>query len=229
MTGAIEHGALIRDDGVQPDRVDFTFNPTTVVIKKSAMWQDNPRSGQRQSPHGQFVGTRGLTIDFKLLFDAWAAQTRDVSEKVQTLLDWTCATEETSRSGRPQPPLVHLHWGSAKYFFRCYLKEVTATYTLFDEEGLPKRAEVQVILAETPPDRDGQNPTSGGVAGNRVRILTGEDALPSVSYAEYGTPTMWRALALANDIDDPMRVPAGTELFVPSPTAARDLPGGRRA
>ena len=43
------------------------------------------------------------------------------------------------------------------------------------------------------------------------------DSLASVAFAEYGDPTAWRALAAFNDIDDPLRVPTGSLLLLPTP------------
>lgn len=41
--------------------------------------------------------------------------------------------------------------------------------------------------------------------------------------AEYGRPTLWRALALANDVDDPLRLRAGRVLLVPPQAEAEGL------
>jgi nucleoid-associated protein YgaU len=42
------------------------------------------------------------------------------------------------------------------------------------------------------------------------------DSLMSIAYQEYGDSALWRAIALANDIDDPLRLPTGLELRVPA-------------
>ena len=51
-----------------------------------------------------------------------------------------------------------------------------------------------------------QNPTSGGVVGRRSVTIDAGDTLSAVAFAEYGNPNMWRALAEANNIDDPLRL-----------------------
>ena len=40
-------------------------------------------------------------------------------------------------------------------------------------------------------------------------------SLPSISYASYGDPTRWRAIAEANGIDDPLALRRGRMLAVP--------------
>jgi nucleoid-associated protein YgaU len=47
------------------------------------------------------------------------------------------------------------------------------------------------------------------------------DTLTSVAQQEYGDPGLWRALADANGVDDPMRLPAGARLLVPPRARAR--------
>jgi nucleoid-associated protein YgaU len=42
------------------------------------------------------------------------------------------------------------------------------------------------------------------------------DTLQSVAFKAYGDPALWREIARANDIDDPMRVRPGQRLLVPS-------------
>jgi nucleoid-associated protein YgaU len=41
------------------------------------------------------------------------------------------------------------------------------------------------------------------------------DSLPSIAFAAYGDPTQWRAIAEANEIDDPLRLPRGRALAIP--------------
>jgi nucleoid-associated protein YgaU len=42
------------------------------------------------------------------------------------------------------------------------------------------------------------------------------DTLASIAYREYGDPTLWRPLATFNRVDDPLRIPLGGVLMLPS-------------
>jgi nucleoid-associated protein YgaU len=42
------------------------------------------------------------------------------------------------------------------------------------------------------------------------------DNLQSIATAGYGSPGRWRALAEANDIDDPLRVRPGEVVYLPN-------------
>lgn len=159
-----------------------------------------------------------------VMFDALEDTACNVVKNVELLLRWTCVTKSSFGTNNPQPPLLHLHWGETKYL-TGYLKSVTARYTLFSHDGLPLRASVDIIIEETPQLAEAQNPTSGGVAGRRSVGLGAGDSLASLARKVYGDANLWRALAVANGIDDPMRVPLGTALLVPPLAEARALAG----
>ena len=42
------------------------------------------------------------------------------------------------------------------------------------------------------------------------------DSLASVANAEYGEPTMWRAIAITNELEDPFNLRVGQELLLPN-------------
>jgi nucleoid-associated protein YgaU len=64
--------------------------------------------------------------------------------------------------------------------------------------------------------RGARNPTSGGVPGRAVHLLAPGQTLPGLARDAYDEPGAWRALAAANDIDDPLRVRPGATLYLPA-------------
>jgi nucleoid-associated protein YgaU len=60
------------------------------------------------------------------------------------------------------------------------------------------------------------NPTSRGVPGRTSVLIRAADSLPSVALSCYGDASLWRDLAEANGLDDPLRVRPGTVLLVPA-------------
>jgi nucleoid-associated protein YgaU len=81
---------------------------------------------------------------------------------------------------------------------------------------MPIRGVATVSLEEIADEQQGQNPTSGALSARRVHTVVAGDSLPSIVWREYGDPTIWRVLAEANDIDDPLRLRAGTTLMLPA-------------
>jgi nucleoid-associated protein YgaU len=110
---------------------------------------------------------------------------------------------------------VRFQWGAVTGF-PAHITSVSVKYTLFTPSGTPVRAVCTVQMEEMGGETSGQNPTSGALAARSVHTMVDGDSLPSIAYAEYGDPTLWRVLAEANDIDDPMRLPVGRPLLVPA-------------
>jgi hypothetical protein len=190
------------------------FNPGEYTVTKSAEWRETPTSGAPSAPKPEFVGTRPRTMRMKLLFDAWATDTDDISGDVEKLLEWTNPTAASIAQGRPAPPILSFHWGASTYF-DAYLSSVDAQYTMFESDGTPLRATVAVTLVEIPSEPARQNPSSGSLARHRTAMLAAGDSLHSIAHREYGDSTLWRGIAAANRIDDPLRVEIGTTLLIP--------------
>jgi Contractile injection system tube protein len=209
--------------------LEFDYNPTTLTITKTSEWKPQKGKKGQEPPPPEFVGTNPRNLAMTVMFDALEDADHTVIEYVNLLLLWTCATKDSFDKNNPQPPLLFLQWGGTHYMLG-YLKSVTARYTLFSSDGTPLRASVDITIEETEELAKAQNPTSGGVAGRRSVGLGAGDSLPSLARQVYGDPNLWRALAVANGIDDPMRVPNGTTLLVPPLAEARALatPGAGR-
>ena len=196
------------------ERLSCLFNPKEITITKSSQWKRSPNRGSRDSSQPEFVGTNPRTLKMDLLFEGWETGAGDVSADVDKLFTWTTPTQESINNNQPQPPLVVLHWG-AKSYFEVYVKQVQAKYTLFDPQGSPVRAVVTCTFEETPMAAEGQNPTSGGRAGSRTHTVVEGESLQSIAYREYREPSRWRAIALTNGIDDPLRLRPGKSLLIP--------------
>lgn len=215
-----ERGRLKAKSGAD---VSFHYNPAEMTISKSSDWKATPTKGAKSGVKAEFTGTNPREIKMQLHLEAFAADdhARDVAKDVDQLFAWTNPTDKALDKNKAHPETLNLIWG--KQYFDCYLKSVSAKFTLFDGEGRPLRAKVDISLGESPTSASAQNPTSGGVGGRRQHLVVAGDTLQSVSTAEYGRPTLWRALALANNVDDPLRLRAGRLLLVPSQAEAEGL------
>jgi nucleoid-associated protein YgaU len=219
MSGALEKAFIALKDG--SEQLTCAFNPREYTIATSATWHKTPAKGAKSAPKPEFVGANPRSMQMELFFDAWEAG-GDVSKAVDTLIGWTKPTPKSLSDNKPNPPIVVFHWGT-KAFFDAYLKQVSAKYTLFLQDGTPVRASVGVGLEEVPAEPPKQNPSSGGMPGQRTHLVSSADTLHSVAYAEYGDASLWRGLADANGIDDPLRLMPGTTLLIPPATVAVEL------
>ncbi|HEY5115714.1 MAG TPA: peptidase M23, partial [Nakamurella sp.] len=195
--------------------IDFQFNPKEVTIAKTVKWDSKPSTGAKKAGPPEFKGPEPGKLTLEMFFDATAKHDGSVVEAVDKLFSCCIATDKTHANDKPMPPLVVFKWGAITSF-PAYVTSVSAKYTLFSAGGVPIRAVCTVSLQEMPGEKGKQNPTSGALATRAIhRVVIGE-TLASVAYAEYGDPTLWRQLANFNRIDDPMRIPLGSLLMLPS-------------
>jgi hypothetical protein len=233
MTGFIPpiRGFLVPKGSFPPAGLQFHFNPTNMTITKVPGWHSEPvRNDPKGQPHTEWVGNQPALLKLKLLFDSTDdfGLPRSVSDAIDQLREWTAPTRSSMNNQRPQPTTLQLYWGSdpTSYFPLCRIKSLTIRYTKFDRTGSPERATVDIQLAEVANRLPMQNPTSGGIVGRRSVTVDAGDTLAGIAFREYGNPNMWRALAEANGIDNPMRLRPGAALLVPDRGDAERLVRG---
>lgn len=143
----------------------------------------------------------------------------DVATNCEQLLDWTNPTTTAGGTKNPKLPNLKFIWGTE---YQVNLISADITYDRFTGGGMPIRAKVklQFNIRSSPPAPT--NPSSGGVPGRRSHTLVAGENLQHVAMASYGRPGVWRALAAANGIEDPLAVRPGTVIYVPAPTELAD-------
>jgi len=205
--------------GASVGEVKFQFNPDTYVVKKSAKWDYAPVPETDQTAMPQYVGPQASDMTIKIFLDSRESTSGDIDKDVKTLLKCCTPLAETVEKKAPSPPFVIFGWGK-KLSFTAFVKQVEVTYTMFDTDGTPLRADCSLMLQEIPSKPAGQNPTSGSTEARRTRTVVTGDSLASLAYQEYGQAKHWRAIAGANRLDDPTDLPRGTRLLIPSLAAA---------
>ncbi len=224
--GQLEKAKLKVVDGDPETReLPFMYNPAELTTSKSSNWNRPQQRGAGSAGRPQFTGAGPQTVQMEIWFDAWDAADADVTRSVKTLFEWTRPTPQSIQRRLPRPPVLGFEWGSNRVLadLQVFLKTVNAKYVLFKPDGTPIRASATITLEEVPEDPPRQNPTSGSRESRRTRLLGEGDSLHSVAWQEYGDAALWRGLAAFNDIDDPLRVVAGTRVLVPTIDEARRL------
>jgi len=192
--------------------ITFMFNPTEYRISQNVQISRNPNVWW---PGGfpEYQGTGPLTISMQLFFDDFASLQGDVTPKITKLLKW----QKPKEFGSP-PPLVKFEWANKEQLenFTGVITQLNCTYTVFRKDGTPVQAKVDLTIEGADLLLMGKNPTSHAVASRRVHTVVQGETLANVAYRELGRPAYWRAIAELNDIDDPLRVPPGTMLFIPN-------------
>jgi nucleoid-associated protein YgaU len=200
--------------------VKFDFNPKEYSTGLQAGWNAKPMKKPGEYP--EFTGTQLRTLDVEMFLDATNDDNGDVTPTIDALFSTVKATEKSIGAGTPFPPIVVFSWGSAKPFV-AVVKSVTSSLTLFRPSGQPVRATCKVSMQEYPTDPSKQNPSSGSVSSTRAHRVVLGDSLASIANTEYGAPTMWRAIATVNGLEDPFNLRLGRELLIPPPADAAVL------
>lgn len=206
----------------QRGEIEFHFNPKELSIQKSAKWERKSARNAKKASAPEFSGADPCKLTLEMFFDASDSEQGSVIEPVEELFRCCVPTDDTQQDKKAVPPLVQLSWGSI-VSFPGFITSVQAKYTLFASDGTPIRAICTVSMEEMPGDPSGQNPTSGALSVHAVHKVIAGDSLASIAFREYGDPAMWRPLAVANHIDDPIRLAVGATLIVP---AAAELAAG---
>ena len=213
--------AAIEIDGEQP--INCYFNPTEYSISKSNQWKYDPVTGTTL-PKAQFGGGNPREMSLSLLFDVSLlgdqASIRPTTDKLFKMME--VPGGQGAGGSSAVPPFVTFHWGSV-VSFKAVCTQLTVAFKVFHPNGEPIRADVKMSLKQaetastassTGANRPG-NPTTRANAGHGVHTVKDGDTLPSIAYQTYGDATVWRSIAQANDIENPLHLRRGRALSLP--------------
>jgi Contractile injection system tube protein/LysM domain len=197
-------------DGQEP--IHCAFNPQEYSITKTNVWTIKPVTGT-DSPKPEFGGGMPWTISVRLLLDA-SLKANGTAVKDDALKLLKMMESGGGGGGGSAPPFVTFKWGSIESP-KMVGSSLRIQFVLFRPNGEPSRALVDLELTQAEQAQPGQNPTTRAIAGLKVHTVADGDSLPSVAHRYYGEPTLWRMIAQANQIDDPLRLASGTQLQIP--------------
>jgi len=202
--------------GSQPIRC--MFNPQEYTFSKQNDWASGGAGGG-DMPLIEFSGGRPATLQMELFFDTYAER-QDVRARYTDaiwelmLVDPQLKDPVTQQS---RPPMVRFQWGKS-WSFDAVITSISQRFTLFLSDGTPVRATLNVTFQQIKDSRQlrPQNPTSGGVGGERVWRVEAGETLAWIAYKAYGDPTRWRVIADANKLSRVRQLTPGTLLVVPN-------------
>ena len=120
-----------------------------------------------------------------------------------------------TNTGKGQPPQVAFEWGGL--YFKAIITTMSENFVLFDAEGVPLRSKVTITLqqfideSDLPPQI--QEQLANEQAQSTQQMQEG-DRMDNVASQNGQQPGSYREIAEQNNIDNPQRVPNGTQLSV---------------
>jgi Contractile injection system tube protein len=216
-SASLVHAVIInRDDG--DSKIPCMFNPKEYSFSKRNQWAPGKSKGSNLPPL-EFGGGQPTTLQMQLFFDTYAAG-KDVRKEYTDAI-WKLMMVDQKlkdpKTKKARPPKVRFQWGTA-WSFEAVIMSINQKFTLFDVHGTPVRATLDVTFQQVTDESlvPKQNPTSGGVGGERVWVVNEGDTLAWIAYKEYGDSNLWRRIADANRMTHVRRLVPGTVLEIPN-------------
>lgn len=200
------------------EKVQCLFNPTEYTIAKTNNWQAKPVVG-KNVPKMDFTGGGARSMTVELMFDVFEDPLGDVRQYTDKLFKLCLIdpSQKNAKTKKARPPFILFEWGD-NWQFKAAITSLSIRFTLFRHNGVPVRALANMTLMEAVDENEkpGTNPTSYSDNGMKRRMVKPRDTLAGIAYEEYGSSAKWRAIADANQIDDPLSLQPGQILAIPT-------------
>jgi hypothetical protein len=217
--------ALIKTVDGESISVECLFNPKEYTFAKTNSWPKEAKAVENM-PSVNFGGGNPATLSMDLLFDSYQSsrdggKSSDVRtshiNKLWQMMYVDANMKEKKKNKQGRPPKVQFVWGKA-WSFEAVITSLSVTFTLFLPNGTPVRATAKVAFQQVKDTKDlpQQNPTSGGIGGERVRTVEDGDRLDLIAHEEYGDTARWRLIAAANGLSNPRDLRPGSVLVIPN-------------
>ncbi|MFI5915168.1 hypothetical protein [Dactylosporangium sp. NPDC051541] len=239
----MERVAFIVDD--TGERIDCLLNPETFEVRRLAGVRTPAAGAEAIVGRGQgddpvrFTGGGRTELLLDMVFDVGLVEAAGAPQDVRVLTArlWNLAENTAHELGAGRPPLIRLVWGKA-WNVPCVVSAIAERFDAFNSGGAPGRSWIRLKLLRVGEPAgasacsfdeeltrtataagDGDRPAAveaiGG--GGPVPGQPGTARIDLLAADALGSPMRWRELAAHNGVDDPLAVPAGTVLAVPSP------------
>jgi nucleoid-associated protein YgaU len=215
-----------------PREEPVLYNPSELTFSKGAQVAEAAIPGL-DSPVLQFVRGQSETLSLELFFDSTDAGTGAGARAVTADTDRFYQLIKIDRELHV-PPVCRFKWGVAQFpgthmtdgwvsqnagranGFQCVVESVSQRFTMFSPAGFPLRATLTVALREYKSLGQQLRELNRRSADHTHAYVVQEgDTLAGIAHAVVGDARLWRAIAEANGIEDPLDPPPGAVLEVP--------------
>jgi len=201
-------------------QVEVLFNPNQVTFQKTSTWRAQAKAGS-DTRKEQFTTGEPITLSLDLLFDTYTYQggkdVRDFTRKIYHL------TTVEKHGNLHRPPLCKIQWGKFHISdeFQCewVLQSLNQRFTLFLADGTPVRAVLSCTFRQWRGDTlEAKLANKQSADVSKTHIVRRGETLSQIAAEELDDPTLWRAIAEANHIDDPRNLTPliGRPLLIPA-------------
>jgi len=184
------------------------YNPSNYSVEDNNEFSEKKLGGIKSSVH-QFTGSKKSDLTLELMFDSTSLG-KDVRELLKPL-DMIQGIDSELHA----PPPCRFIWGS--FSFDGIVSKLKKDFTYFYHDGIPARAKLSLTLKPYQSiDEMSAKLDLHSSDISKERILKEGDSLFLMGHREYNSSASWRLIAEANDIENPLLVPSGTKVLLPS-------------
>ncbi|MBD2794006.1 hypothetical protein ID852_03610 [Xenorhabdus sp. 42] len=152
--------AITKNGLMQKNYLSLPYNPSSLYTNygslysvKNTIVQENENSENES----KYEGNQPHTLSLSLQLDSTLPENQDldIAETITILETFGYAII----SGTGEPPYLKVSWGNTEWSggkeeFHCRMSNMSVSYTLFDTDGKPLRANVNLSFIEKRPIRD---------------------------------------------------------------------------
>jgi hypothetical protein len=203
---------------VTGERIAVMFNPEEYTLNRENNFAQIGVPGL-SAPITQFVHGNQQTLDMELFLDTYETHKHSNRElnaagddvrKLVNKVTGLMSIDPTTHA----PPVLLFTWSSLS--FTCVLSRASQRFLMFKPDGTPVRARLTVTFSQySNAELEAKEVKRETADYTKVHIVRQGETLTTIAAAAYGDPRSWRPIALRNQIDDPLRIPAGTQLALP--------------
>ena len=221
MRGKVSGSSVQFDESEEKNVLSLPFNPTEYSLEKKNNFPSATVPGL-ESPIIQYASGDATVLSLEVMLDSYTyGQQQDLRQLYLLKIDRFLAIEPDLHA----PPPCKVVWASLQ--FVGVLETVKKQFVLFLDDGTPVRARVTLSFREYVPvpiqvrESETHSPDK-----YKIRTVKEGEALWQIAAEAYGKPDMWKLLALANKLDDPLRLRTGSKLLVPALDYSRGATNG---
>lgn len=130
---------IAKEGGISP--CTAMFNPKELQIDRSISWT-NAKGAHEENPEQEFKEPNSAELSCTLYFDTYETKA-DVAKLVEPLEKMAMIQDCGPASGK-HPPLCVFSWGA--FTFQGVIESLSQKYTMFLENGLRVRCEVELKM-----------------------------------------------------------------------------------
>jgi nucleoid-associated protein YgaU len=196
------------------------FNPNTFNQTYASHYASNKGAGDGTQT-ATFLSSLPTSLNLNLLLDgtnvgemgiaAISRALETVKQRIDRFLELAYHVQGDSH----EPNYLIVRWGNF-LSFSCRLSQVNISYTSFDRDGMPLRAELELeLLADEDLKRQLTARPRSSPDVSHSRIVMGGDTLPLMTRRIYGSSAHYLKIARANKLDHFRTVMPGQEILFP--------------